>query len=292
MALNTTSGLQIDGWRRKMQPYLMKTLVATEISDTTIKQDLDEGDTVHYPYFSSASAVSYTPGSDITLQSFSSTDETLTVDQKYVVPNQLDEIETLQSNYKVRAEMRERSAYKLRDEIDKDVLGHYSDATTTVDEGDIGGTAGSAITATTGNTLRIFSAARRELGKLNVPDEGDFFAVITHDLAELVNRTAVEKGFNLADKNFKNQYAGQVNGFDVYVSNNVQSATYDGKSCDRVLLGKKGGISLAVQQTPSVKVVDKEKQLGVNIFVYAVWGTNVFTKHADYLVDAPIASYS
>lgn len=288
MALNSTSGLQIEGWRTRMQPYFQKTLVGNAICDTEIGNDLKQGKTVHYPQFSSASAQSYTPGSDISLDTFSSTDETLTVDQYYVVGNTVDDVESLQSNYKQRSEIRERSAYKLRDEVDKDVMGHYTDASLTVDGGDVGGTSGSAITASTGNVLNVFTAARKKLQQNNIPENGDLFAIVTPAFAEKIQLGGFAQGFNLADRIFKKGYAGSVSDFDVYVSNNVQNASYNGASSDRMLFGKKGAISLAVQRSPSVQVKEKEKQLGVNIFVYSVWGTKVFTQLAKQLIDVPV----
>jgi len=287
---NTISGLQIDGWRRELQPYLQKSLVGKSIADTRIKENLDKGDTVHYPYFSSPSAVSYTPGSDITIQEFSSTDETLTVDQKYVVPAYVDDVNALQMNYSYRSELQERAAYKLRDEIDQDVLGEVTNAGQTMDDGDLGGTSGSAITATTANIVQVFTTARKKLRDKNVPEAGDFAAVVSTATAEIIERTAADKGFQVADSTLKNGYGGNFLGFKVYISNNLDSTAYNGTSVERHIFAKKGAISLAVQQAPMAQMKEVSNRLGANILVHAVWGVKTFTKRADWMVDAPISA--
>ncbi|HKL12884.1 MAG TPA: phage capsid protein [Halanaerobiales bacterium] len=251
---------------------------------------MDKGDTVHYPYFSSPSAVSYTPGSDITIQEFSSTDETLTVDQKYVVPAYVDDVNALQMNYSYRSELQERAAYKLRDEIDQDVLGEVTNAGQTMDDGDLGGTSGSAITATTANIVQVFTTARKKLRDKNVPEAGDFAAVVSTATAEIIERTAADKGFQVADSTLKNGYGGNFLGFKVYISNNLDSTAYNGTSVERHIFAKKGAISLAVQQAPMAQMKEVSNRLGANILVHAVWGVKTFTKRADWMVDAPISA--
>lgn len=286
---NTVSGLQIEGYAAQIQPILHKSLVAMDIASTEISNDLREGDTVNRPYISTASATDYTPGSTISVQDFTSTQESLTVDQKKVVPHYIDNVNQLQMNYGIQNELAEESAYTLRDNIDQKVLAEQSNAGQTLDDGDLGGTAGSAVTATTGNIIEIYSLARKLLRDKNVPEGGDWFSVISTSTAEIMERVATDKGFRTADTTLKNGFAGNFMGFKVYISNNLDSGAYGGVTSDFHVFGKQGAIDLALQKSPTVEMRKPANQLGANMFAWAVYGVKTFNKKADWFLRVPIA---
>ena len=123
----------------------------------------------------------------------------------------------------------------------------------------------------------------------NVPEEGDFFAVIDSTTAEIIERTAADKGFQVADSTLKNGYAGDFLGFHIYISPNLSTGTYGGVSSTYHLFGKKGGIDLVIKQDITVDEKSPANQLGENFFVWTVWGVKTFTNKAQYLLSVPIA---
>lgn len=213
----------------------------------------------------------------------------MVIDNQYVVPFQIDNVNELVYDYSAQIDLTDEAAYKLRDTIDQDVLSEYSNAAQTMEDSDLpGGTDNSAITASSANIIGMFSTARKMLRNKNVAEEGDFFSVVTSDTAEIIERTAADKGFQVADSTLRNGYAGNFLGFRVYVSNNVQSEDYNGTvGADRQLFGKRGAIDFAMRQTPVVEVKDVSNRLANNVFVWTVYGIKTFTNKADYFIQAP-----
>jgi hypothetical protein len=268
-------------WSDMMQVPLRKSLVASAVANTQFESKLSRGDTVNYPYLSETAAQDYTPGSEFTASEASATLENLVVDKMKVVPNYVEDIELLQSQYNYQVDLADNAAYQLKDSIDTEVFKHisaavsglYADGTANVvTEGAITAvTDGAAITATTANVASIFTAARKRLRKQNVEEAGDWCAVITPDVAEKIELYGTEKGFSVADATIRNGYAGTFLGFQVYISNNLP-ANYG-------YFGRKGMIHLVAQVPPKMEIKDVPKQLGKNLVASTVFGTKAFLRH-------------
>ena len=285
---NTPDALKPEYWSNLIQVPLYKSLVAMNVATTRLEADLKDGDTVHLPYYSTLSAQTYTPQTDFTTIDWSTTDEYLVADQFKVVPWYVDDITKLQSHYDIQGRMAQDAAFRLKDLIDQDVLGEYANAATTMDDGDLGGTAGSGISATTSNIFQIFSTARKILREQNVEEAGDFFAVVSPATAEIVERQAAGAGFSVADSTLRNGFAGHYDGFSIYVSNNLTNASYGGKACDHHLFGKKGSIDVVVQKAPSMQIKDVPTKLGKNFVASLVYGLKTFNKNSSRFLDVPI----
>lgn len=268
-------------WSDLMQVPLRKSLVASAVANTQFEAKLKRGDTINFPYLSETAAQAYSPGSEFTAQEASATLENLVVDKMWVVPNYVEDIELLQSNYNYQVDLADNAAYQLKDKIDTAVFEHisaavsglYADGTgNVVTEGEITAvTAGAAITATTANIASVFSSARKRLRKQNVEEAGDWCAVITPDIAEKIELYGTEKGFSVADATIKNGYAGTFLGFEVYISNNLPT--------NYTYFGRKGMIHLAAQVPPKMEIKDVEKQLGKNLVASTAYGTKAFYRH-------------
>lgn len=276
---NVVSALNPEVWRAFLQPTLRKSLVAEAVADTTFAADLKHGDTIHYPYYSSLTVGNYSPGSTVSTTDLTATDEYLTVDQKKYVAFYVDDVESLQSRYDIVATWSDEAAYKLRDAIDTAVFAEVTAASADLDDGDIGGTDGSGISATTANVVKVFTTARKKLRTMNVEEAGDWVAVINSELAEVIEQTTIEKGFQIADATLRNGYVGNFLGFKVFASNNLATKTYGGKDCKVCYIGKAKQIHLAVQMPPAVKMKDVSDKAGQNIIILTVYGIKVFTQH-------------
>lgn len=114
---------------------------------------LTNGQSVVRPYRSTLNAQLYTRGSDMSFQDTTDTAETLTVSTSPAVPFTVDDLDALQSNYKLQDEYAEDAARKLGNIIDGDVLYESLNAVSTVDAADFGGTAGNPIGISTSNVL-------------------------------------------------------------------------------------------------------------------------------------------
>jgi len=273
-------------WEARMQINLRKSLVAQEVAAVT--SALSGGDKIHKPYFTEHTPVSYTIGTEVTLQGASSTDDSITINTFYDVPMYIDEAEETQSYYDTMAAMVDSASYGLSNVIDAAVFAH-SDYGTEFDDGDCGGTNGSAIVLTSANVITLFTNARKALQTLNVVEANDFCAVLPPAALALIAQTATDKGFNFADAALYNGKVGNFMGFDLYMSNNLTTATYGGTAnTTNCYIGKKKMIQLIMLATPRMKVVDTELKIGKAIHFWTGYGIGSWTRDRSRWLDAKI----
>jgi len=281
MPSNNLTATNPELWSALMQVPLRKSLVAAETCDTSFEADLTYGDTIHYPYHSDLTVGNYTPGTDVTVSDVTATDEVLTVDQKKYTAFYIDRIEEIQTRYDLIAAFSDEAAYRLKDTIDQAVFAQVTAAASALDEGDIGGTAGSGISATTANIIQVFTAARKKLRQMNVEEAADWIAIIPPSVAAVIEELATGKGFQIADATLRNGYAGDFLGFRIYVSNNLATANYGGVNCKVAYIGKAKSIHLVMQAAPRVEIKEEPKKLGRNFIAWCLYGIKVFTKNSN-----------
>ena len=258
-----------------------------KIADVTLKKYLSNGTVVHVPILGQLTMTAYVKGTDVTVQTITTTDEYLMVDTQYESSVYLDDISIKQSKYALQQEVMKEQMYAIKNKLDAHILGQTILASDTVDDGDLtgGGANGTAITLTTTNVIEAFETARAKLGALNVQDDGDFVAVVTPAVASIIAQKAVGVGFNLAESAFKNGYAGDFAGFKIYVSNNLDVTTGTRK---HMYIGKKGMISVALQIAPTVQADRDPLKFGTIIKVLSIWGVKTFYKNRLRFLDFQI----
>jgi len=281
MPSNNLTATNPELWSALLQVPLRKSLVAAETCDTTFEADLTYGDTIHYPYHSDLSTGNYSPGTDVSITDVTATDESLTVDQKKYTAFYLDRIEEIQTRYDLIAAFADEAAYRLKDTIDTAIFAQVTAAASALDDGDIGGTSGSGISATTANIISVFTAARKKLRTMNVEEAADWIAIVHPTIAAIIEELATGKGFQVADATLRNGYAGDFIGFRVYTSNNLASASYGGATCKVAYFGKAKSIHLVMQAAPKMEIKEEPKKLGRNFIAWCLYGYKVFTKNSN-----------
>lgn len=109
---------------------------------------------------------------------------------------------------------------RMKSQIDADVLYEVVNASSVVDAGSVGGTAGQGITLATATILNVFSAATKKLAKLNVMDN-DKIGVISPEVEEFITLYMGAKVTDLGDKVTENGYFAKILGYNLYTSNNT-----------------------------------------------------------------------
>lgn len=287
---NDVAALNPQNWADMMQENLYKELVAMKVADLKFKSKLSSGSRVHFPMFGALSVTAYVKGTDVTVQALDSTDEYLDVDQQYESSFYLDDVDKRQNLYSAMEAGVREATYAIKNQIDGDFFDEVLNASDTVDTGDISSgnaNAGTGIALTTTNVIQVFSVARRKLRDLNVTDEGDFVAVVSPRVASIIEQKATAVGFNLAESAFKNGYAGDFQGFKIYVSNNLDTTT---NSSDNCYIGKSKQVSLAMQIAPTVQIDNDPLKFGKIVKYLAVWGTKTFTQSSYRFLNMQIAS--
>lgn len=168
---------------------------------------------------------SYTKGTAVSVQDVTATDESLSVGTTKIVPFYVDDLDQLQNKWDTVNSFADDAGRELEAFIDGDFLGEVVNATDTIDDGDIGGTAGNAIVLSTANVLKVFAAASKKLtnqmkgGKMGMSDR---FAVITPTVLQVLTEYLAGKDTALADKVGENGKIGMFLGFELYLSVNTR----------------------------------------------------------------------
>jgi len=221
---NSLTAFNPEYWSKRMQLVRIKEPVYRALANFEERSTLKDGDTVHRPYRSPLVAQTYVKATDVTLQDVSGTDESLTVDQTKVVPFYVDDIDKIQNKWATANLFADDAGRVLEAFIDGDFLSEVVNARDTIDDGDIGGTAGTAITLTTSNVLKVFAAAGKKLTNQMKADRmsmSNRFAVITPTVYQLIVEYLAGKDTALADSTGLNGKVGKFMGFELYLSVNT-----------------------------------------------------------------------
>lgn len=205
-------------WSRRMQQKHYKTDRYREIVSMEEQETLKKGDTVHRPYKSSLAVNDLGAEGSYTRQDITNTDESLAINKEKEISFYVRDIDAMQSNYKEINEYADDAAVKLGNQIDGDVLGEYDQATSDVDDGDLGGTNNNGITLSTSNIDKVFGEANEALDALDV-DMDDRWAVISPQFYSILWQRISGRDTMLGDKSGERGHAGSWAGFKLIKSN-------------------------------------------------------------------------
>ena len=117
---------------------------------------------------------------------------------------------------------------QLSNTLDQVVMGEYSNAGKTIDDGDIGGTAGNGIVMSAANTANIFTAAGRVLNSKKRLG-GERFALIGPRMLQTIQEYVGGRETGFGDTVSDNGKVANRFGFGLRLSNNLPfTATLDG----------------------------------------------------------------
>jgi len=207
-------------WSRRMQRKHNVTDVYRSIANFEEQKTLKNGDKVHRPYRSALTVNDLGGEGSYSRQAITDTDESLTIDKEKEVSFYVRDIDAMQSNYRTINEYADDAAVKLSNFIDGDVFGEYDQAVDTIDDGDLGGTAGNGIVLTTSNIVKVFGEADEKLTNQNV-DLSNRWAIISPQFKNILWQYAAGKESVFGDKTGMNGNIGEYNGFKLYLSNNL-----------------------------------------------------------------------
>lgn len=221
MANSLSQGF-IEVWAKEYETIFYKKNVAKQIADMSFQAQMKKGDTLDRVYRSDLSTAldTYTRGTDITITDVTDTAETLSVNAQFASGIYRDDFDAIQSNYDFAAEYGKDMATYASNQVDADVLGQWSAAASTVDDGTLGGTSGNGVVVTTSNILKIFSAAKKKIKRLNI-DDSNLFAVISPDVEMVLIEYAAGRDTVYGDTKNENGKIMSFYGFDIYVSNQL-----------------------------------------------------------------------
>jgi len=216
---NTLTALNKESWEKEVQMLLNKRLVALRIAENISVKD---GDTIHKPYFAGLYPQSYTKGSDLTILDLATTDESYNIDKYEAVAGYVDKVDAIQNSHDARKIYTDEMVTDLKTRIDGNILAEYSNANSTVDAGDVGGSSGTAIALSTGNVVKTFMQAAKYLDNLEVSEE-ERFAILSPSFIALLEEMVAGKDTSMGDDVTVRGAGFMMNrfGFNIYKSTNL-----------------------------------------------------------------------
>lgn len=211
-----------------MQKTFLKESVALGIANTELRADLKDGDQLNKPYGSYPRVQTYTKGNDITVKDLAAVNDYLVVDTAKVASFYVDDIDRVQNKYNVIKEFATIAQRQLNNVLDQAVIAEYSNAGTTLDDGDIGGTSGNGIVFSVSNVQSIMTAMGRTLNskKRLAPDR---FALVGPRMLETIVQYVAGRETGFGDTVGDNGRVGRRFGFNLMLTNNLPfTATLDG----------------------------------------------------------------
>jgi hypothetical protein len=146
--------------------------------------------------------------------------ETLTVNKEYYISFVVDDFDAIQSKYDVAMNYGNDFGIVMQTQMDADVLGEVFNASSTVDDGSIGGTAGNGIALSTSNVLTTVTAVTKKLTKLNIYDT-DKVGAVSPEFEEIISQYYGAKVTDLGDDVSQNGYFTKISGYKLYSTNNL-----------------------------------------------------------------------
>jgi len=283
--VNDVAALTPKNWADTIQENIRKEFTVMDVADLRFKKNLSFGDTVHFPIFGALTATAYVKGTDVTVQALDSTDEYLTINQQWESSFYLDLIDKKQNLYSTMQEGINELTNALKEKVETLFYAEVLNAHDTFDNGDIGeGSPGDAIGLTTTNVIKVFSKARAKLksklkGRVAV-------AVVTYDVASIIEQKAAASGFNVADAAFKNGYAGNFLGWRIYVSEFLD----DSSNRYHCYIGASKAISLAMQIPITMQIDTDPLKFGKVVKGLEVFDKKTFTRNGERFLDLQIGS--
>jgi len=214
---NNFDALNPETWKPVVQDYLNNMLVCMDIGNVKCEQYLSSGDQVNFPYVADVRIQDYTPGTELDIDPYSATQNSLIVNQSKAATVYIDPEEEKQALANYGMELAYQSAFQLKNNIDQAGL---ASLTNNASFNVASQPTGDALSSST--ILTTMTNARAQLGRNNAGD-GEHFAILDYERGALLEQALWGNGFQLADTTLRNGFAGNAVGFKVYMSNNLPS---------------------------------------------------------------------
>lgn len=200
------------------------------------RSNLTDGQAVVRPTFGRLYADSYSAGTDMTAQDYTESSETLTVNQTPALLIPVQEFDVIQHKSSIMDRVAKDGMRAINKHVDADYLSEVAEASSYLDAGDVGGTAGQGISIDASNVLKLFPAAQRKLQLLDIdlvgaydgrPESGNMKPGGSAGFANLSPYVVEQLGYSLAGRESvdgalvgANGYKSSYFGFDNFATTN------------------------------------------------------------------------
>ena len=179
--MNSVADLKPEFWAKESQRSLFVENKAMAVANTQLRNILaGEGRKAHRTIMSYPASATYVPGTDITATALTGSKETLEVDTFLASLVTIDDTEEKQSIISLGEMATKRMMNDHNNRIEQAVLGQISNATWSLDDGNVGGTPGNNMVLNTDVIPQVFVAADTKLDAIDAPKAGRTAVVGSH----------------------------------------------------------------------------------------------------------------
>lgn len=204
------------------------------LAESSLESDLVKGQTIKRSYASDVTVNTMGADGSYVTQAIVDTEETLNIDQEKESSIYIKDLDAMQAHLPIKQKYGRKLANAIVNFIDGDVLNVARlGAGSSVDDSDLGGTAGNGMTVTATNVATIFTVAMQKMQKKNVvynanarfsgmkleQPEGMPIAIITPEVLTFIQLYLGGKDTLLGDTISKNGFHGSFMGFELFMSN-------------------------------------------------------------------------
>lgn len=222
MNFNSVSSLNPAFWAREAERSLFVENKAMAIANTTLRNLVaGEGDTVNRVIVSYPASATYTPGTDITANPVTGSKESLTISTWFASRVVIDDTEKRQSVIELGQNISNKMMQDHNNRIEQSILAETTNSQWTLDDGNVGGTAGNNATVNTNTVPMFFVAADTKLDAIDAPKAGRTAVIGGHFLGQLKLQQAARPGSVIADGVNTRGIVTNLFGWDILYSNNL-----------------------------------------------------------------------
>lgn len=273
-----------DKYRLKnLDKILRKAMVGSAICAV----DYSNNKTIQNPYGSQATPTISAITGEYTVDAYTTTDDTLTVDQEIKVAEHVYDFEETLTNFDIFSNRMDEQQYGVAYAIDQFVINALCEDGTGTYTTPVGGF------TTAGNVMAIFANLVSKVAGLQNVQNGLYIVLENTDLPGLILAGA-NSGFNFADGVLKNGFYDNLMGVDIYIvrAGSFVDATIGTKVVTNAGHRVFGVKKVATLAHPSgVKFEEKAVSLktGMEVVTYGYFGFKQWAVTADLTVDITIA---
>lgn len=255
-------------WAGEILVNLRRNHVAASVVNRDYEGDITQfGERVKINNIAAIVSKAYTQNTDIDgPDTLTGQDQFLDIDQRRYINFQIDDVDAAQQRPKIMNEAMNEAAHSLSDDSDKYLLSLHTE----VSANNYIGEPEAPLTLTAQNIYQQWTLAAQILDEANVPRGMRWSIVPPWVHALMVNSPEFIRSTQLSDNVVTNGMVGQIAGFNVLMSNNVDSLYGEAD----VMFGYPGALTFA-EQILSMEAYRPEKRFGDAVKGLYVFGGKV-----------------
>lgn len=262
---------------------LRKRLVAEAIC----KVDTSDSLRIQNPFSSTPTVVVQALSGTYTPVDFTTTDDTLTVTDEFIVSEHIRDFESLLSQFDLYASRIDQMSYKVKEVVDRYVLNGLAQDGTGTYTTPVGGFSAANFNGIMASVIASLSGYETSYA------DGLFLVVENTDLPGIITAQATN-GFNYADSALRNGFVNSYMGMDIYV---VRTATFANVTIGTRVFTNAGKRVAGVKRVATyaaprlVKIEEKmvSGKTGMEIAVYGYIGFKLWEQNKPLIVPITLA---